>query len=383
VNRPLRIAFVTSHLGTGGAERHISMLAPALASAGEAPSVTCIEYEGHFGAHLRRAGVPVTDLAFAGSWKRHPLGAIRQLRRHLIATAPDVVMTNGFSAEVLSRQALRGSPRVKLVEWKHNCGHLGHYGARDRWAERLPGARVDRYLAVSHGQLPYLRDELRLDPRRTHVVHNSVPAPATRSTVAQAMREELGLSQGDVVLACVAALRVEKDHVSLLHAFARVHRNCPGSVLLLVGDGPQRANLERLTDALGVTESVRFLGVRDDVADLLAAADLVVLASTTIENLPFAVLEAMAVSTPAVCTAVGGLPELIDDGVTGRLVPPGAPDLMATCLQQLVEDAELRARMGAAARTRLIEQFPFERMVDRVRNHVRELVDEDRSAVRS
>lgn len=371
---PPRVAFVTSHLGPGGAERHVAMLSPALQAAGHDVMVVCVESEGHFGPTMRSASVALTDLGLGRTWKRHPVRAVSALRHSLRTFRPDVVMTNGFSAEVLTRQALRRLPRTALAVWKHNSGHLGHYGLRDRWAERLPGATVQRYLAVSHGQLPYLRDSLRLDPARTQVVHNSVPAqpPAPLADPA-ALRVDLGLTDGGPVVACVGALRREKDHPTLLHAFAKVVQRSPEAQLLLIGDGPSRPDLVRLTEALGIRDAVHFLGVRDDVADLLQLVDVVTLASTTIENFPFAVLEAMAASVPAVCTAVGGLPELVEDGVSGLLVAPGRPDALAAALLTLVADPARRRRMGDAARQRLIVHFPFDGMVSRVQQHLEDL----------
>lgn len=374
---PARITFVTSHLGAGGAERHVATLAPALRELGHDVTVVCVESVGHYGPVLKAEGVPLRELGLGQSWKRRPVAAVRTLARMLRDTAPQVVMTNGFSADLLSRQALARTLACALVEWKHNCGHLGHYGTRDRWAERIPGHRVDRYIGVSCSQLRYLADGLRLDPTRTSVIHNSVrpvAAPDVVRAAAGPLRAALDLNGSQPVIACVAAFRPEKDHATLLHAFAQAHRELPAAALLLVGDGPLRGNLERLAAALGIASAIRFAGVRDDVAALLGLVDVVALSSTTIENFPFSVLEAMAMGVPAVCTAVGGMRELVDDGRSGVLVPAGDVDLFAAALVAVGGDRQTCARMGAAARDRLMTRFPFDRMVQQVHNIVQDLV---------
>lgn len=370
---PLRVTFVSSHLGAGGAERHVALLAPALRARGHDARVLCVETGGHFAAALQDQAVPLVDLGLGSQWKRHPVAATHQLRAALQQDPADVVLTNGFSAELLSRRALTRTDPPALVVWKHNIGHLGHYGLRDRWTERVPGRRVDRYLAVSHAQLDYLDHDLRIDRANTTVVHNSVrPPPEPSPAAVEALRDALGLRDAQRVWACVAALRTEKDHATLLDAFAQVHREVPGTVLLLLGDGPLRGMLEQRCASLGIADAVRFLGVRSDVEALLPLVDLLVLTSITIENFPFAVLEAMAAGVPAVCTRVGGLPELVADGDTGLLVAPGSVPELSAALLVLARDPVRCARMGAAARERLATHFPFDGMVDQV---VQELHD--------
>jgi glycosyltransferase involved in cell wall biosynthesis len=169
---------------------------------------------------------------------------------------------------------------------------------------------------------------------------------------------------------CVAGFRAEKDHGSLLRAFATVVAEHPAARLRLVGDGPERPAAEALTRELGIEPSVEFLGDRDDVAELLAGSDVLVLASYAIENLPFAVLEAMAVGLPVVATDVGALAELVDDGVTGWLVPPRDTAALATALGRLVADPERARAMGRAGRDRLDAEFSWTGFVSGLREEV-------------
>lgn len=172
---------------------------------------------------------------------------------------------------------------------------------------------------------------------RVEVVPNPAPAPA-------AVRPEK-LSPGTVVF--VGRLTRQKALDVALRAVAAV----PAARLLLVGDGPERESLERLAAELGLDGRVSFLGARsrDDALRLLAGAEAAVLSSEW-ENLPHAAVESLAVGTPVVATAVGGVPEVVRDGVNGLLVPPGSVSAFAAALGRLLTDGELRAQLAAAAR---------------------------------
>ena len=130
--------------------------------------------------------------------------------------------------------------------------------------------------------------------------------------------------------------------------------------LWLVGDGPLRPAVEKAIVKMGLERKVLFLGIRDDVPQLLAASDVFVL-SSDYEGVPLTVLEAMAAGKPVVATAVGGVPELIEDGETGILVPPRNPEALAQGILRLAKDASLRQRMGKAARERAQERFDISR----------------------
>jgi len=139
-------------------------------------------------------------------------------------------------------------------------------------------------------------------------------------------------------------------------AFSLAIEKYPSMELWLVGDGPLRVKVKKKVEAKGLKEKVRFLGLRDDIPDLLAEASILVLPSDW-EGVPLTVLEAMAAGKPVVATAVGGVPELVDEGKTGFLVPPQAPDALAGAILRLARDPELRKRMGEVARKRALERF--------------------------
>jgi glycosyltransferase involved in cell wall biosynthesis len=157
-----------------------------------------------------------------------------------------------------------------------------------------------------------------------------------------------------VTLLSVGRLRGPKDFLTLVRAVAELE---PGSVRLrIAGDGPDRGALEAEVARLGLEEAVELLGMRTDIAELLAAAGVFVLCSDS-EGLPMSVLEAMAAGVPVVATAVGGVPELVSDAETGILVPPRDPAALARALGALAADADLRERMGEAGRRRAEGEF--------------------------
>jgi glycosyltransferase involved in cell wall biosynthesis len=158
----------------------------------------------------------------------------------------------------------------------------------------------------------------------------------------------------------------------LIRAVAEVRQTQPQVRLVFVGDGPLRVNLEALVFELGLSDRVHFTGQRADVARLLGAFDIFVLPSLR-EALPIAVIEAMAVRLPVVAGRIGGIPEVVEDGTTGCLVPPGDGAALAAVLERLVADPALVARLGAAGQARVQSQFTVEQMVRRVEHLYDEL----------
>jgi glycosyltransferase involved in cell wall biosynthesis len=197
------------------------------------------------------------------------------------------------------------------------------------------------------------------------VIHSAVEPPAGLPGAAgrAAARARHSIASGEFAIGVVAALERRKAHDVLLHALAATLSKLPPLRVLFCGDGSERAALARLTRELGLESRVRFLGELGQVADVLAALDLFVLPSRH-EGLGVAVLEAMAAGVPVVASAVGGLPEAVDDGRTGLLVPPEDPRALGVAIAELAADVERARRMGIAGRARVLAEFSMERMAD-------------------
>jgi glycosyltransferase involved in cell wall biosynthesis len=171
-----------------------------------------------------------------------------------------------------------------------------------------------------------------------------------------------GITEANLVCGMIAILGTEKDHSTLIKAMPKIIPQYPNTSLLLIGDGPKRAELQDLVHKLGIADKVIFTGNRRDIPQLLATLDVVVL-SSFYEGTSITLLEAMAAAKPVVASRVGGNPEVVEDGVTGFLVPPADPDALAFRLSQLLGDEDLRQKMGQAGRQRVEEQFSLSQMV--------------------
>ncbi len=174
--------------------------------------------------------------------------------------------------------------------------------------------------------------------------------------------EELERNGRDLVVAHISNFRPVKRVQDIVYAMSIVAKQAPGARLMLIGDGPERHRIERLIDRLRLKEHVLLTGYRSDVPNLLRCSDVVVLCSET-ESAPLTLLEGLSCGLPVVATSVGGIPEIVEDGVNGFLVPPKHPEAIAERILELNEDQGLRARLGETARKTVLERYTADRVV--------------------
>jgi len=317
------------------------------------------QQRGHETAVLALQGGPLLETARREGVKVYVLGGkrkeLRVLRALLLLARlrPDIMHAHNPTSlhyAVLGKRA--GGARVVLT-----------YHGRGGADARTPGAQewrsTDAVVVVSQGavgqlEAPELRDKL-------SVILNGI-APTTPARDRKAVRAEMGIIEERAVGIMVARMDGLKGHETLLQAASLLHGAGTPVTLLLVGDGAERANLERQARELGLdAERVRFLGYRSDVPDLLAAADFFLLPSLT-EGLPLSVLEAMSQHLPVIATPVGGIPEVVVSGEHGMLVPVQDPQALAAAIAGMVADPTRRLALGEAAYRRVCETFSFEAM---------------------
>lgn len=373
-----RVLWLAKGLGRGGAEQLLVNCARHLdRSRYEVDVAYVLPWKDALVPALEAAGVRVHCLGGAPGTpgRPDPRWPLR-LRRLAVERRYGLIHTHMPVPAVAARLLVRGPGLrgVRLVHTEHNLWE--RYRAATRWANAATYRRNDAVIAVSRAVADTVtrRGRGRSPGDWLTVVHHGPDlsgAPGGPQARAAA-REQLGLPADAVVVGTVGNLTAKKDHRTLLEAHARLRRTHPSTVLVLIGSGPLEAELRGHASALGLTDqAVVLAGSRPDVPALLPALDVFALSSRQ-EGLPVALMEAMTSGLPAVVTRVGGMPEILDDGEEGLLVPPADPDVLARALARLVGDPGLRARMGAAAveRSRSFDVAGAQRAVEAVYEQV-------------
>jgi glycosyltransferase involved in cell wall biosynthesis len=335
----------------GGAQSYVAALLPALtrdfdvtvAAHGSGPLREAAAANGvRFLplASVRRAISPLRDLAGL-------VELVRLLRRE----RPDILHANSSKAGILGRLAAALTRVPIRIFTVHGWAFSAHSGLASRlylWADRLMSPLTTVTICVSDYSRAKGLEARTCTAERTVVIPNAVEIPPATPA---------GRDRNPPVLVAVGRLKAPKDFLTLVRALALLR---PGfGRALIVGEGPDRPELEAEIQRLEIGDRVHLLGERRDVLELLADADLFVLSSAS-EGMPVSVLEAMAAGLPVVGSRVGGVPELVVEGETGLLVEPGDPDELAAAIDRLLDDPQLRRRLGEAGRARAQGRFALE-----------------------
>ena len=354
----MKVLHIISSGGMYGAEAVILNLSRTLNEGGHHGILGVFSNSANPNLHLHesaaKSGVESHLIPCQGQIDRTVTRRIRALARQ---TQADVVHAHGYKADVYAYLALRGSG-IPLVSTCHNWleqnALVSFYGMVDRFVLRKYTAVV----AVS--------DEVRrrllnagVSEDQIYKVENGIDLrPFERAR--PSLPEEVGAERA-LIVGWVGRLSREKGADILIHAAAKVLAHLPKTKFMVVGDGPERNELESLIDNLNIRSSISLTGRREDIPSMFASFDVVV-SSSRQEGLPMAILEGMASRLPWVATAVGDVPTVIQDDVTGVLVPPEDVELLAAALVDLLQDADRRERLGVAARQLAEDRFSAERM---------------------
>lgn len=351
----MRIIQVTESLEIGGAERVVVTLANSLAARHES-SVICLKQLGPLAAEL--AGVPVSCI---GKREGNDPGAILRLARAFKSARADVVHAHdwGCYLDAMAAAWMAGIPvAVQTVHGRYMAYPPGRLAALKKSlrhaCERRVADRFGNVVCVSDALRTHVAEEIGIGAAQTMTIANGVAVPPLNRTRAP--------QPGALRLVTVGRLAAVKNYGLLIRAFAPLAARWPQLSLIFVGDGPERAGLERLATSLGLTGSVFFLGFRSDIDQLLADSDIFVLTSVS-EGIPMSILEAMKCGLPVVATRVGGVPATVADGETGLLVESGDDRALTRALEVLVGNPRSAEEMGAAGHNRALQKFSVEAMV--------------------
>ena len=367
--RNVRLLLLTDTpvLAAGGSERFLRNLITRLP--GDRYRITVVQLSDYLSEDIHLAPVfarpnvtvrvlPVGAVYGPAGWR-----AWRTLRDLLRRERFDIVQSHHEKADLLNALLPHqtGSRRIS------NRRDMGFKKSRKlKQAFRWLNHRFDAVVAPSLDILANLAGQESLDRRRTLWIPNGVDASAFRPATADERiraRRALGLDGNELVLGCVARMVPVKCHDDLVTAFAILNQQRPDARLLLIGNGPLRADIERQVAALGLEGAVLLLGDREDIDAVLPALDIAVLSSSS-EGMSNALLEAMACGLPVIATAVGANPQLVRDGENGLLSPPCAPELLARSMIALAASPGRRQAMGIASRARVVAEHSLDRMVD-------------------
>ncbi|GIW20581.1 MAG: hypothetical protein KatS3mg065_0877 [Chloroflexota bacterium] len=340
----IRVVEVLATGTNGGAQEHVYNLVSRIDHDRYDVSVVSLS-PGSSVRKLQRAGIGVVVFD-----EPDDAVAVGMLAAHLLTPAPTSSTTTCTGPRSWARRrplALErlGMRRPYVVSTVHSS-RVRSLADRDELRRLTP--HMDRLVAVSRAIVAKIAEE-RGDAAPVELIYNGVDLSRyDHQEPCCTLREEYGLPPDAQLVGVVARLEPEKGHPTLLAAWPEVVRRCPQAYLLVVGEGSQRDALEALAAELGIADHVVFTGRRDDVPAVTAALDVAVLPSYR-EAQGLVILEAMALGRPVVASNVGGIPEVIDDGVSGLLVPPGDPVALAGAIVRLLTDhpyADLLARRG-------------------------------------
>lgn len=359
---PLRVMFVITSMPVGGAEVLLVNLVRRMDPAKFAPEICCLKEKGPLGDEL--AGeIPVHSEMIGWKWDPTiPFRLASLLRERRI----DAVVTVGAGDKMFwGRLAAWWAGVPVIASAIHSTGWPDGVGTCNRWLTWLTDAFIG--CATEHGR--FLVDEERFPEKKVFVIPNGVDTDRfqPRPEANLRLRAELGIASDAPVCGIVAALRPEKNHELFLRMSAKVVESVPDAMFLIVGDGPERPKLESLTAELKIQDSVRFLGTRSDVAELLSVLDVFALTSHMEAN-PVSILEAMATEVPVVAPRVGSIPESVLQGKTGYLYEVGQLEPLADQVARLLGNRQLAEAMGECGRFRVMENWSLGVMVEGYEN---------------
>jgi glycosyltransferase involved in cell wall biosynthesis len=367
-NTPLPVLFVQTNMPIGGAEMLLVNLVRKLDRKRFAPEVVCLKEPGPLGEELAQE-IPLQSDFLASKYDLRVLPKLVNLMRQrkigavITVGAGDKMFWGRLAAKIAGVPVIGAA--LHSTGWPDGVGKLN----------RLLTPLTDVFIGVAKPHGEFLVNFERFPPNKVAVIPNGVdttrfaPLPDVME-----FRQSLGLGPTTPVVGILAALRPEKNHELFLQVARRVLEKLPEAQFLIIGDGPRRGELEALTAELKIADSIKFLGSRSDVPELLATLDVLALTSHNEAN-PVSILEAMSVGKPVVATNVGSVAESVREGGTGFLVAAGDEAVFADRVLTLLHNPLVAKKYGAAGRRHVVEKASLEVMVGGYERLIAELYE--------
>ncbi|MDA0747640.1 MAG: glycosyltransferase [bacterium] len=378
MNAPLNILYVIPRPEIGGAERQLLLLLQNLDRERYRTHVVCLDGGGSLLPAYQDAAYRVHVL---NRTKMFDLKILSELIHIIRSTRPALVHTWLYIANLYGGWAARLAGVPNVIVSQRGLGIDPVHGPIKRLSLRVFNCLIAQFadhLITNARAVAEPMWNVGFDPAQTRIVYNGLDLDQHISdTQKETLKSELNIQPDQLLLGAIARIDPKKDLATMLRALAKVAQKHPGIRLLLIGGGfPEyQANLERLATDLNIQDRVSFLGFRSDPLAVLSLCKISLLSSVT-EGLPNAVLESMFLGKPVVATRVGGVPELIQDGIEGYLVPAENHEAFANRILHLLDNPDLIAQMGAAGKTRALKHFSVQTMVRNTKKVYDELLAE-------
>jgi len=381
-SRKIRVTYVIGSLEIGGAETQLLRLLNGLDRNRFHPSLICLFGYGPLKSQLDDR-VELVSPRLPSLNRSQGLGVVAALvrglavfRSELKRQRPDIV--HGYLITAYALGALASWPaggRLVIASRRGSTTYRSDASRRVRLLARMASPMIDYHLCNSEAVRRMAIADEALSSSRTGVIYNGIDMPTDDGEAK--LPKDWRLGDADGRAAIVANFIDYKRHIDVIEAVRSIVKRRPRFKLVLFGEGPERGAIERAVRDGHLDENVLLAGSRADAANLLSGFDFTVLASNQ-ESFPNALMESMARGVPVVATSVGGVPELVRDGIDGTLVEPEHPELLTAAMLEMLDKPDLRRRMGDSARSRIRDTFSVTAMVTKTEDLYTRLLAEHR-----
>ncbi len=357
MDRTLHIFMTDPHLSGGGQVTYVDRLAGELVRKGHRVVIGCKPDSVLVEVSAKTGAEALNQFVFKGGLRpRAWLHDLRKIRHYIRKQKPDIIHVSGSQDHwvcALGNQSL-GHP-VCLVRTRHNT-----YPVKDNWPNRVLNRRwTDYSIVVCDTVRQTLAAQKTFDGARMCSIHNGVdPAHYMPDSMGRgSARAEFGYGEDHIVCGIAARLVPAKGHEFLFKAIAQLTKDFPNLRVLVLGQGDLKVELQKLAGDLGIANIVQFAGFRTDIPRCTQAFDIGVLPSIDCDTSSFSLKEEMAAEKPIVASDHGGLPEIVNNGIEGFVVPAGSVEPLAEALRRLIVNPDLRRQMGVAGAKRVAKEF--------------------------
>lgn len=353
-NFGVRIMHVVQSLNCGGQEKMIISLAERQIAADMYSSICVLEGAGELSQEAEKKNIP---LFYLNKQPGVRLSIIAKLRCLLKQNKITVMHAHNMGPAFYGAISVCFAGVPVAVVTRHGRDPI-------RW-NALLWHMIDAVVAISKDTITEFRKSNAISASKAHVIYNGTDTTVSRNILADrsSIKKQFGISDSDIVIGSVGRLCPEKDFITLINAYKFIVLRYPNTKLLIVGGGKLQAELAMYCSQNGIDNKVIFTGFRNNIHELLEIIDIFVLSSIS-EGMPLALLEAMASGKPSVVTNVGGNVEVVVDGVTGFIVPPKTPDVLASRIMDLIGNKKLSEQFSEAAKNRVADYFSVEHMAE-------------------